>query len=944
MRSSATLRISFYVLASSLLALPVMAQSTGALRGYILDPTGAVIPDASIQLTHSGKTQKTLSRANGFYAFPALPPGLYALSVNAKGFAPNSMAEIVISAGKTLELNVSLTIAVQHQKVTVQGQRRELGTNPEANGSALIITGAALNALSDNPDVLKNELEALAGPAAGPNGGEIYVDGFAGDRIPPKSSIREIRVNQNPFSAEHARLGYGRIEILTKPGANKLHGAFAAIGTSSSFGTANPLIQSRPQYYRYNMDANVSGPVSESASYFLDLGGSQSHNQNIVDAINPEDTTSKVLLASPAPTHEISFNPRFDLQLGKNNTLTVRDSFFRRFTKGDGVGGLNLPSQAYDTDNGLNALQIGNTTVFSDHLLMDTRFQWQRIRRSQIPRSLIPAITVMGAFTDGGNGTGTIEDHQDNFDLESDSIATWGRHTIHFGARARIYRDANYSTSGENGTYFFYSLDQYAARTPGQYHATVIEHPLVRATLFDGALFYQDSWGWKPNLNLGYGIRFEGQNRIGSHTNWAPRIEMAWAPWQHGKPPGTVLRAGYGWFYDRFTVPSSFDPGNSSTPYIMQAIHDNRINQQSYVVNDPTFFNPSAPAAAADLVTASSAIPSYYTVSPHLKAALNMQGAIGLDHKFGKHVTANLTYLYTRGIHQYLTNNISAPAFDPSTYTITGPLPDIYNYQFQSSGIYRQNELVVSTGGQLQRLQFSIRYNLSFAKSDTQGVHYFPSVPHDPRLDYGRAAFAARNNFMVMTTYRLPYKVVFSTFSMARSGVPYNITIGSDSTGNNQNNARPTYGACGMPDVVTTRFGCLDTNPAGKGEKMIPYGIGVGPANVVMHVAITKAIGIGPKERTENGFSGGPGGSGNVSEHGLGGGQQSMSVAAKAPRKFTLTLAVVAENALNIVNLAPPNGVLNSTLFGTSQALAGEEFSSQMPGNRIIRFGAILNF
>lgn len=581
--------------------------------------------------------------------------------------------------------------------------------------------------------------------------------------------------------------------------------------------------------------------------------------------------------------------------------------------------------------------------MISDHLLTDTRFQWQRLRSSQIPRSFAPAITVSGAFTDGGNYAGTVEDHQDNFDLENDSIATWGRHTIHFGARARVHYDANSSTSGENGNYFFYTLGQYNAKIPGQYHATVINHPLVRAVLFDGAIFYQDNWRWKPNLNLGYGIRFEGQNRISDHADWAPRIEMAWAPWQHGKPPKTVIRAGYGWFYGRFTVPNSFSAAGN-TPFIIQAIHDNQINQHSYVVNSPDFYNPSSPAPASDLEAASTAIPSYRTVSPHFHAALSMQAAIGVDRRFSKHITGNLTYLYTRGIHQYLTNKLTAPAFDPSTYTITGPLPDIYNYQFQSGGIYKQQELVASIGGQIQKLRFNARYNLNFAKSDTEGVNYFPSIPHDPGLDYGRAAFAVRSSFMLMTTYKLPYKIVFTTFTMAQSGMPYNITIGSDLTGNNQNNARPTYGICGAPGVVTTRFGCLDTNPVGKGERMVPYGIGVGPSNAVLHLAITKAIGIGTKEKTKSGFSGGSGNSGNVSQRGLGGSQQSMSVAAKAPRKYILTLGVVSENALNIVNLAPPNGVLNSSLFGTSQSLAGGQFGNGMPGNRAIRFIAIFNF
>ena len=71
---------------------------------------------------------------------------------------------------------------------------------------------------------MQSELEALAGPSAGPNGGQIYVDGFTAGQLPPKADILEIRINQNPFSAEYDKLGYGRIEITTRPGSSQFHG------------------------------------------------------------------------------------------------------------------------------------------------------------------------------------------------------------------------------------------------------------------------------------------------------------------------------------------------------------------------------------------------------------------------------------------------------------------------------------------------------------------------------------------------------------------------------------------------------------------------------------------------------------------------------------------------------------------------------------------------
>src|SRR6201999_2938639 len=196
----------------------------------------------------------------------------YTLAVEATGFAAVTKTGIVIAAGQTRQLNVSLTIAVQQQDITVNDQSPGVSLNPDENSSALVVKGSDLDALSDDPDELQNELQALSGPSAGPSGGQIYIDGFTGGQIPPKSSIREIRVNQNPFSAQYDRLGYGRIEILTKPGTDKLHGSIGARGNDSSFNAANPILHSNlqpgqppipfPDYYTYFLNGNVGGSLS----------------------------------------------------------------------------------------------------------------------------------------------------------------------------------------------------------------------------------------------------------------------------------------------------------------------------------------------------------------------------------------------------------------------------------------------------------------------------------------------------------------------------------------------------------------------------------------------------------------------------------------------------------------------------------------------------------
>ena len=176
----------------------------------------------------------------------------------------------------------------------VTAQTAQVSVDADSNASSTVIKGKDLDALSDDPDELSSELTALAGPSAGPNGGQIYVDGFTGGQLPPKSSIREIRINQNPFSAEYDRLGYGRVQIFTKPGTDKLHGFFQMSGNASSFNTGNPLLNAnlspgqtpitQPPYHTIFMFGDVSGPLASNSSFTLGGSHRSIQDNSIVNA------------------------------------------------------------------------------------------------------------------------------------------------------------------------------------------------------------------------------------------------------------------------------------------------------------------------------------------------------------------------------------------------------------------------------------------------------------------------------------------------------------------------------------------------------------------------------------------------------------------------------------------------------------------------------------
>ena len=170
-----------------------------------------------VTLSGGGYSRTAVAAADGTYSFADLPTGNYTVQASATGLALPRPAKVSLNDGAQM-LNLVLNVAASKQEVTVEETGRPtVSTEASANASAVVIQGSDLDALSDNPDDLLADLQALAGPAAGPNGGSIFIEGFSGGQLPPKNAIREIRINQNPFSPEYDKLGFGRIEIFTKP-------------------------------------------------------------------------------------------------------------------------------------------------------------------------------------------------------------------------------------------------------------------------------------------------------------------------------------------------------------------------------------------------------------------------------------------------------------------------------------------------------------------------------------------------------------------------------------------------------------------------------------------------------------------------------------------------------------------------------------------------------
>jgi hypothetical protein len=942
------------------------ASGTGTLRGQVTDPSGSSIANATVIVaTPTGNAITATTNREGIYEIKNLAPGKYGVKVISQGFAPFDTPNVEVLAGQIQKLDVPLTIEVREEKVTVTDQAAAaLDTNPANNAGAIVLQGKDLEALSDDPDELQSDLQALAGPSAGPNGGQIYIDGFTGGQLPPKASIREIRINQNPFSAEYDKLGYGRIEILTKPGTDQFHGQLYFSGTSSAFNSKSPFVQTQPGYETTQFSGNLGGPLSKKASFFFNVERRDINDSSVIDAKTLDSNFNPVTLSEAVtnPRRRTNLSPRLDYQLGANNTLTARYQFYRESETDDGVGQFSLPSQDYNVTNTEQTLQISDSQIFGAKIVNETRFQYIRDRNNQNAQSPLPTIGVPGAFTTGGNSQGTIIDNQDHYELQNYTSMVLGAHFLKFGGRARDIRDSGNSTSNFNGTYTFTSLDgseltSYRSTLmglpgSGPYQAKVTAGlPSLAVNVFDVGLYIQDDWRFRSNMTFSYGLRYETQNAIGDHGDVAPRIGFAWGLGGGGKnkSPKTVLRVGFGMFYDRFT-----------SDLVMQAQRVNGLNQAQLVITNPAYCPnssgltclnlPTQPCASANSQPNPNAC-SKYRIDPNLRAPYIMQTGVSLERQLTKSANLTVTYLDSRGVHALLVSNINAP--EPGTYppgdpfnaAAVRPFGNVGNlFEYQSDGVFRQKQVIVNSNIRVGT-KFSLFgfYMLNYANSDTAGPSTFSSNPYDLGQDYGRAAFDVRHRVFFGGTMALPHAFRLSPFLVAQSGPPFNINVPTDLNGTTVLNSRPSFASSlsNPADVVVTQFGSFNTVPV-PGEKIVPINYGATPPRFTLNVRLGKTFGFGRKPETAptaGGPGGGPGGGRGGGEHGrggpFGGGGGFGGMGNATDRRYNLTFSVSARNVLNVVNLATPNGVLGSPFFGQSNALATGPFSSAGANRRI---------
>lgn len=948
----------FVILAAGLFfALPTFAQNKINFHGQVVDDTDAVIPGAKVTLTAAnGQPRTVVADGSGSYSIPDVAPGLYQLKVEFDGFQPYLKTDLQIAAA-TASFKVTMKIAEVSIETTVSAEDPTDTTDPEKNMSAIVLEKDFIDTLPDNEDDMLSYLQGIAGTGGGASSGgqggaTIYVDGFTNGRLPPRESILQIRVNQNPFSAESSTPGMGRIDIITKPGNDRWRGTFGFNLRNSALDARNAFALSKPNLDQSRYQFNFGGPlINKKLSFFVNAERRTLNGYNTITATTLDGLyTANV----EAPNSSTFMGVRADYLINDKNTLnmsynrfgssSINREFAARFGGGGGFGGgpggggfggggfggggvsggtsYLLPERGSNSDNVNHTFQFGVTSILSPHLILESRARLQLENSDTTAATQGVAINVLDAFN--GGGSTCCPNTRKETNLEWQEYLTWThkKHTVKSGIQLQYGSFNVYNASNFNGTYTFSSLAQYRAVLNGErVDPTDPTSALVRPTQFtinqgdpslqfsqyQAAWFTQDDWRIKPNLTISLGVRHEFQSNLSDKNNFAPRLGIAWSPFKDRK---TTIRLGGGIFYSRLTD-SLFE----------NTLRYNGVAQQSILVRNPVWLDPFA---GDPTVLATSSIKR--VLDPALRAPYNINLMGSVERQLPGGWVGTVTFNYTKGIQQFRARNINAPLPE------TGLRPDPTQgniYQIESSAKSEYQGLTFSVQRRLGKLfQVFSNYTYSHTNSDADGPMSLPANNYDLRSEWGPAYTDRRHFAFIGGSVNLPKGFRLSPFITASSGTPFNITTGLDNNGDTEINDRPA-GISRNASLLPSSYALLPAQLQTYLTTYYPNGVSaVGPGSFNFNLNITKGFSFGKRDTASapSGPMGGGPGMGGGPRGGFGGGGfggPGMMGGGSESGRFNVQLSAQITNLLNHVNYGQYSGVLTSPYFGRSNSASG---------------------
>jgi hypothetical protein len=753
------------------------APSGGTLVVTVVDITGAVLPGATVTVAGIEAANKSLTvepaktGADGVATIAKLAPGRYAIQADFDGFETRRIPDVRVRNGNNKQV-VMLPIAGHKESVTVGQDKQTAAADPRGSSFGTTLTREQLEALSDDPDVLRQQLQEMAGPGA-----VIKVDSFEGGALPSKSQIRSIRISRDQFAAEHHAAGGINIEIITQPGLRPIGMNFGTRMRSNGLAGRSPFTPVRGPERNTNYNVGVNGTlVKNKVGFGVFAFGTDSYetpNINVALA-NGERRAEALRLRSPRDNYSVNANVDYAVTLDQ----TLRFGFGVNATdnRNLGIGQWDYEERAYamESTNGFfRAQQIG---PLGRRAFLRTRLQlaWQDSNNISAVEErtirVIESFTRGGAQVKGGQHTRTLV-------AAGDLDYVRGNHTWRFGAQVDASRWRSDDSSNYLGTYTFESLEAFDAGRPRSYTQRIGD-PNLKYENYQGAFYVQDDFRIRRNLTLSAGVRYEAQTHISDYDNVMPRFGITWAPFTGGQ---TTLRASWGIFHDWFSM-NTYE----------QTLRVDGFRQQEIDIVNPPFpdFNELSLIAAPG---------NRYVLGDRVALPRSSRLSLGIDQRV-RVTQASATYSYTQGGAVARGLNLNAPVNGVRPETAFGNIIEVVS-DADSRQHQLQTNLVINQGALFplnksaprinwKRATLFWNYTLGFGRNNSEGAFSVPPTG-DLHLEWGPTNNDVRHRLNIQFNNQIIKGLGIGLGFNASSGTPYTLRTGTDDNADLIFNDRP---------------------------------------------------------------------------------------------------------------------------------------------------------
>jgi hypothetical protein len=692
----------------------------------------------------------------------------------------------------------------------------------------------------------------------------------------PQDAIAQFQVMTNQFAAEYGNAGGGLINVVTKSGSDKYHGDLFYFARNQAL-NAHPycFVQNCPNPYFVQNDvgATFGGPLYKDKTFFFAGIEYLGLNTNLVDNITPATIAGvNAILALrplvnggvksistsnsvPLSTTQTVASLRIDHTFNPKNTLTFRALYAHYDHNNTTLDRSDGPSS--DPSNyGFDQLQAYNFTgiythIFTNNLLNEMHLQVSPQHLIQQPNDPAgPSVYVTSGLQFGRNTDFPTLLNENHYEL-SDSVS-WsrGKHLIKVGTDIDSIR-ANTSFPTDFGGVFDFTCIYSAAPAPGFPVApsgttTCIDNfedgkpyqyvqgfgqPKIFLPDWILSWYAEDSYKVLPRVTLNYGVRYDldlqpqGYNNDltnpieaplpkgvpRDYNNVSPRIAAAWSVDKNSK---TVIRAGYGIFYDKIFL---LVARNS-------LLARNTLVENTIAGATAQFLTGPFPTSTTYPAGTNVVAPSINSITKSLPIPYAQQANLYIDQALSENWSIELGYIYVAGAKQLKSSNVN---LGPPVIATTGTFQamgrpyygtgDVLNPSFtaiQEVGSWGHSRYNAMQAAIVHRATHNLALRSSWVWSkeiDDASDFTQAQQPNNPYYPQGERSIGdedQRNRFVGAAVYTFPYyrhsgmhssalRWVFgdwvgSTIASVYSGSPYNLTTGSDVNGDaNSGSDRP---------------------------------------------------------------------------------------------------------------------------------------------------------